>query len=230
MKIVRHMFRPSYERLAYLPGLRTVEELHSEPMLFSASPAFAYTHGGPITKEVLEFFKRSVRLVVEPGLQIVIDTRTHMLMKGMLPAIPGWHCDGLVRPERYAQPLLESYDPRVRHYAIFFATEPRVSRTVFCKDARTLEVDPDRVWGSVDQSLQATEKWLSRDGDDAKTRFFYEQTEGELMSFDEQTLHRASPCEVPGWRMFFRLSVTRDPVRDQIRKQTQVYTTSSKGW
>lgn len=230
MTTVRHTFKPSFERLAYLPDRRSVEELHAEPMLFSASPGFAWKEGGPITRSILDFFMKSVRLVVEPGLRVVIDTRTHMLMPGMIPAIPGWHCDGLVRPEKYAQPLLESYDPRVRHYAVFFATAPRVSRTLFCRDARTIEVDPDRVWGSVDEDLQSVEKWLSHDGIDIRDVGFYEQTEGEIVSFDEQTLHRATECKVPGWRMFFRLSVTRDPVRDQIRKQTQVYTTSSKGW
>ena len=150
-----------------------------------------------------------------------------MLMTGMTPAIPGWHCDGLVRPAKYAQPRLDSYDPKVRHHAIFFATAPNVSRTVFCERRLELDVDLDRVWGSVDEQIATIEKTEQRP---PLSIDFYQQTEGELLMFDENTLHRASPCEVPGWRMFFRLSVTRDPVRDQIRKQTQVYTTSSKGW
>jgi hypothetical protein len=228
MTTVQHVFDPKWEFRAKIHGLRTIEQIQNEPMLFSAGLAFTEkvcleSGGGSTTWMLVQFLMDHVLgKSIEPDLNVVIDTRTHMLMKGMTPAIPGWHCDGLLRPEKYAQPRLESYDPRVRHYAAFFATEENVSRTVFMLAAKRIDVDPERVWGSVNEKMSGY--------GGAQKHELYVQKEGELMEFDEQTLHRASPCEVPGWRMFFRLSVTRDPVRDQIRKQTQVYTTANTGW
>ena len=54
---------------------------------------------------------------------IIVDTKIHMLMKGMSPAIPGWHTDGAPRdnnknpggsgkPDTFAQ----ENDPRPNRY------------------------------------------------------------------------------------------------------------------
>ena len=221
-QVVSHLFEPLliFSRAKDIDGIRTVAQLEAEPMLFSASVEFATRHGGPITSWVLG------SLAQLPGstpddLHAVVDTRTHMLMPGMIPAIPGWHCDGLVRPTKYAQPIISSRDPRVRHFACFFASAPNVSRTVFSAGPERIDVDPDRVWGSVDEAMSRRPYGPPR---------VFIQREGEILEFDENTLHRAAPCVEPGWRMFFRLSFSREAPKDQIRKQTQVYTTSSKGW
>jgi hypothetical protein len=141
MTTVQHVFEPSWSVRARIHGLRTIEQIQDEPMLFSAGLAFTEkvcleAGGGSTTWWLVRFLMDHVLpKPLDADLNVVIDTRTHMLMKGM------------VRSTR---------NP--------------------CSTVTT------RVSGTSRR------------------------------------------------RTFFRLSVTREPVRDQIRKQTQVYTTANTGW
>src|SRR5688500_599387 len=52
----------------------------------------AARYGGPITRAALGAmnFKGDRK-------NIIVDTKVHLLMDGMIPAIPGWHTDGVPR-------------------------------------------------------------------------------------------------------------------------------------
>jgi len=62
------------------------------PGLWNASPEDALMYGGDLTREALSAMRlRNDRRYV------TVDVKVHQLMKGMCPAIPGWHTDGVPR-------------------------------------------------------------------------------------------------------------------------------------
>ena len=84
----------------------------NETMLFSAHPNFANQFGGTITKTILSqldplYNSENPKLpYLKQYPNPIIDTRVHMLMPGMYPAIPGWHLDHTPRAEN-GQPIPE---------------------------------------------------------------------------------------------------------------------------
>lgn len=246
---MKHTFKPLIEVVAKLPDTKvSVEEIHSEPMLFSADWNFAREHGGPLTNYVMDFLKnepdicsagiaRMIRLAKSKGTKVedfqgneldvegeieyncIIDTRSHMLMKGMYPAIPGWHCDGVPRCEQYSQPNLEKIDPGVKFYTCILSTVENVSQTEFLDEEIELTIDRENVWSSLDRQLNSQAAFYNK-----------ELQEGDIVKFDQNTPHRAVSCVNPGWRFFFRLGVIPQEPQNKIRKQVQVYTVQGNGW
>ena len=64
--------------------------------LFNASPEDTVKYGGVLTRAALGAVK-----LHNDRKYVVVDTKIHMLIPGMSPAIPGWHTDGVPRgPKR----------------------------------------------------------------------------------------------------------------------------------
>ena len=211
-------------------------------MLLGADVDFALEHGGPLTKSILytEIFKagsvlrneqkRYVHQMISATGRMAgdknyphlsIDTRVHMLMPGMYPAIPGWHCDHVPRPKHTnGQP-----DPNVepvpaRSILPCLWVQPRMYRgTQFLKSNITVNYDPYEVWGSINKELDNFKGEHS----------IYTPTEGQLVLFSGQTLHRAMPTINRGWRYFFRASFLQTPPVNLIRRHTQVYSQNREG-
>lgn len=200
-------------------GVVTTEQISDEPMLYSANLEFAMKHGGSLTKSTLEALFPHLHAWEHPG-HIVIDTRVHMLMRGMIPAIPGWHCDAVKRNERFGQPDVTSINLNMPHFTCTISDNyAGVSNTEFLNETLRLRLEKTRVWGSLNDKLVEREKTL-------KTT---QMRDGEIWTFSQRTPHRAMPCHNPGWRFWFRLSFMRSPAQNKIRRQTQVYTTEG-GW
>jgi hypothetical protein len=62
--------------------------------LWQASLEDAVRYGGDVTREAL-----SVMSLRGDRKYTVVDTKVHMLMPGLYPALPGWHTDGVPRGE-----------------------------------------------------------------------------------------------------------------------------------
>src|SRR5262249_36308588 len=77
----------------------TPEQVKAEPTFFAAGIDFARRHGGPITHAVLDALPDDWRAA-----GLVIDSRTHLLMPGWFPCIPGWHLDDVPRTRSDGQP------------------------------------------------------------------------------------------------------------------------------
>jgi hypothetical protein len=60
--------------------------------LWNASLDDAVRYGGDITRQAIKAMN-----LRHDRKHIIVDTKVHMLMKGMCPAIPGWHTDGCGR-------------------------------------------------------------------------------------------------------------------------------------
>jgi hypothetical protein len=154
-----HTFTSQIELVGHVPALATAEEIEGETMLFSASPAFAFEKGGPLTRAFLEGAGPALGdmalFCASHRMHIVIDTRSHMLMRGFSPAIGGWHCDAYPRPPE-GQPDLTKGTPGMHHITAFCSTHPveGVSRTSYLSNGYSVDVDvnPDRVWSSVNAS------------------------------------------------------------------------------
>ncbi len=200
------------------------DTIHVEPMLFGASRHFAKAAGGPLTNMVLraigEHLDGCEAYCASVGAHLIIDTRTHMLMPGFFPAIPGWHCDAYPRAAYGDQPSLKAGNPSHHHFVAFVSDQPDgVSRTEFIAPGDTVaaKVDPAHVWQSVHKQVY---HYVPR----------FQQKDGQILRFGQATLHRAMPAHAKGWRWWLRASVFYKPPENAIRKQVQVYAPEGLGW
>ncbi len=212
------------DKVGEMPGYVGREDIHEELMLFGASPEFAGAVGGPLTKrflkEVAPDLDQMRAFCAAFGMHIVIDTRSHMLMPGFYPAIPGWHCDAFPRGGYGEQPDLTRTTEGAHHLVAFCSDQHNgVSRTEFLAHGRevTLDVDPKAVWSSVHAQSGG---WV------ATTT----QLDGEILRFSQKTLHRAKPAHQKGWRWWVRASCFYKPPENAVRRQVQVYAPEGLGW
>lgn len=216
--MITKAFSGQFHVVGAVPPLTTDSAIEAEPMLFSASPDFAYEKGGSLTRSVLDVLWKTHRGAIKKGYHWVIDTRSHMLMPEMIPAIPGWHCDGVMRPnDGNGQPDLNLMDPRVRHFTCHVATNIDVSRTEFLWQPFASVIDEKRVWGSLNVDIEK-EKPTTHHSD-----------HGAVVMFGQDVPHRATPSHARGWRWWFRMSEYDKAPINKIRHQVQVYATD-KGW
>ncbi len=196
----------------------TQEEIRHEPAFFGASVAFARERGGPIMQDFLD---KLPDIFGEGG---VIDSRSHMLMPGWFPCIPGWHHDDVPRPpvpvgQHFAAGGQPDYvNPAYRSRHVMVLVGAAVAPTQFARGTIHLPHVPDgeviyRHWHNVVDEAVASGALRVR-----------EAQEGELLSFNDRSLHQGVPARFSGWRHFIRISFGSDrkPV-NELRGQTQVY-------
>jgi len=215
------LFDPSIEYrgpcLPSGPDSYPTEDYANEPMLFSADWDFALKNGGPMTRYAMAAVEKHWRISNEaaaaPDLHGIIDTRVHMLMPGMLPAIGGWHCDAVPRPggEYGDQPNPRMIDNRVVHYSIT-VSQSDSSRTAFLTTPVKAHLPSGaRVWTALHEAIQ----------EQPHNSALAEH--GFVVRFDLGTPHKATITTTAGWRFFFRYSLYSSTPRNQIRRQVQVY-------
>ena len=193
-----------------------------EPMLHSASPEFAVTNGGLLTRAVMSLISRQEGWEEEVlshesrGYYPVIDTKSVLLMEGQYAAIPGWHADGVPRGEN-GQPTLEEVGKPIIHYT-YVGNDIDVSGTEFVLGSLTADVKPEEVWSSVNAEVQRLKPAT------------YAAPNGSLMRFSRAALHRVGPAVARQWRYFFRLSFYHKKPLNLVRHQVNVYTDINQGW
>lgn len=137
-------------------GKYTTPQIIDETMLFCSGWDFAYENSGPITREILDKlsleFGRDSEMVSDNYPYPVVDTRVHMLMPGMVPAIPGWHCDNVPRGES-GQPDLTKAARDQLNYTVLVGDSDFIAPTEFITNPLTLSYDPNQVWGSINQAV-----------------------------------------------------------------------------
>lgn len=232
-------FIPKIKTLTSLPDKFTTDEIKNETMIFSGDWDFAYRNGGPITRRIMSTlrahpaFMDAYILANQRKLNVVVDTRVNMVMTGWYPSIPGWHCDDVPRRELYSQPDLSLRDSAVQHFTCLVSdAQPDVfsgvgvTGTEYLVEPITLAIDPTAVWKTADQLVNDMIS-MGVLGPTA-TSFLKDR---DIVQFDQNSLHRASPARVPGWRLFFRCSLTHRKPVNEIRKQAQVYIPADQvGW
>lgn len=224
MKITINRFGFRKHECPAFSGIASIEAITQEQMLFGAHPLFALKNGGPLTTHATHLLYRigSFQQRLSEDKEIVIDTRITQCMEGFFPSIGGWHCDGVPRDSHYGQPDFSKTDASIRHYMILVSSIEPHSETEFINERFEFKTDPT---GKVYSQLDTYVNHLIAEEEVTVTRI----ETGSFYEFDQTSVHRATPAITPGWRFFFRASVSdRKPV-NQIRKQVQVYI-SRKNW
>ena len=213
-------FKESFKLISTVPEFPSLEEkIEQEAMIYGGSWKWCLNNAGPLTRIIMEKIETESTLSSETishalkGYHPVIDTKSVMLMPGMYPCIPGWHCDGVIRDDKYSQPCLDSIREDVYHYVCCLYTEGGEGTHFLCCD-NTYDLDPERVWQSL--SEQVDQHYCS-----AKS--------GEIYRFNRSQIHRGPVATTRHWRYFFRLSFYHMPCANKIRNQVQVYTKDT-GW
>jgi hypothetical protein len=186
----------------------TDEQVKNEPMLFNCNADTAYRLGGPITRAFLEGLGSFQR--------VVIDTRSHMLMPGWWPCIPGWHHDDIPRTRRDGQPNYDTPEYRSVHAMALVnggicPTEFAIGRCAMPK--LPLGTVIYKHWHPLVEALCVN-------GDLERVS----APSNQIVWFDWQTFHQGIPAVSAGWRWFGRASFETDrKPTNEVRRQVQVY-------
>lgn len=207
--------------------------------LVNASPEDAVRYGGDITRAALGAMK-----IRNDRRYVVVDVKTHMLMKGMSPAIPGWHTDSAPRdetgnPQGSGPPSLalqEEIDAagRATHFHLLVTGDGCLTEFYTLSHA-VLRVP------LADTSLYATmseQVRESRGEGGARTwapRQFQFAPSCTVVEWDWWNVHRGVPATLREWRYLIRVTETDflppdTDLRRVIRTQQQVYAPATFGW
>ncbi|WP_207559217.1 hypothetical protein [Mycobacteroides abscessus] len=210
------------------------------PNLERASLQNAVLFGGPAVRRCLEQAP-----IVGDHKHVHVDTKVSLLLPGFIPAIPGWHTDGVPRrnadqpgeascmsasasntgaPSLASQALLEARGYRPRFHTIHVGND---CPTRFMRHpcAMTLAHDNDPgLYREISANVNGA-KHLEEDE-------FMDAPLAQWMSWDWWNIHTATPAETRGWRLLIRVTESDQPPLDAgfIRSQTQVYIPTEYGW
>lgn len=199
-------------------------DIAKEPGLYNCSYEAAMRLGGPITRSFLQAAATRWQHRVDVGAHLYFDSRTHMLMPGMYPAIPGWHLDDVPR-NGDGQPSFDvaGWDAADHLIGVVGAD---VSATEYMREYREIEVLRESKEQNVYAAMDATMKFCG-----PETGYIEDR---HILAFTASCPHRAQPAEKRGWRWFGRLTYnpnrTNKPT-NEVRTQSQVYLLSEGlGW
>ncbi len=215
------IFPTDLKLLKKLDGLDEID-VSKLPQLYRADMEFSRS----FNNDAINIILRS--LPEHPEYKYVsIDSRSHMLMKGMYPCIPGWHCDDFYRVTKEHQPSIDSVltEAPAQHYIIVLGEN---SRTEFLA-------------GDID--LPSPKELIEKYGEDKPYYLSYDEIIDEmapptvlleskhLYSFGPLCFHKGQAATENGWRYFMRITFSnhREP-KNEVRYQTQVYSIGRVSW
>lgn len=205
------------------------DDIKNAQGLWNASFDDAFRFGGDVTRAALQ----AMNLRGDKK-HIVVDVKTHMLMPGMIPAIPGWHTDGVPRGGKSLSPA--SGAP---HIHMQEGTEsPRYHLLVVGGDCPTKFIASRNI-NLVTENLPNLYAGISSqvcEMDNKGLLDTYEAPDGQVVEWDWWELHTAQQARAAGWRYLIRVTETDylEPQKDLrlvLRNQQQVYLPTEKfGW
>lgn len=205
------------------------DDIKNTQGLWNASFDDAFRFGGDVTRAALQAMN-----IRGDKKHIVVDVKTHMLMPGMIPAIPGWHTDGVPRGGKSLSPA--SGAP---HIHMQEGTEsPRYHLLVVGGDCPTKFIASRNI-SLVTENLPNLYAGISSQVcsmDDKGFLDTYDAPDGQVVEWDWWELHTAQQARASGWRYLIRVTETDylEPQKDLrlvLRNQQQVYLPTEKfGW
>ena len=205
----------------------TQDEIKGTQGLWNASLDDAIKFGGDLTRAALQ----AVCLKGDKK-HVIVDVKTHMLMPGMIPAIPGWHTDGVPRGGSMSPAKGE---PCI-HYQVG-AESPRYHLLVVGGDCPTKFIDSRNI--NLDVNVPNLYAGISEQVCSMDAKGFldtYDAPNGQVVEWDWWELHTAQQARAPGWRYLIRVTETdylepQTDLRQVLRNQQQVYLPTEKfGW
>lgn len=210
----------------------TQKEVKSTPQLVNASLEDALRYGGDLAKQAIGRMNLG-----HCHRHIVVDTKVHMLMPGMSPAIPGWHTDGAPRgvnnspvgsgpPNVFVQ---EELTPPRYHILV---TGGGNSLTQFLKAPINIPIPLAPTYSLYSYITEYVNGWLEMSDGEVYTKNL---EPNHVHEFDWWDIHRGRPATEKGWRYLIRVTETDylEPwtdLRDILRTQIQVYVPETFGW
>lgn len=219
-------FEPGEEVGDWTPQGTLQVAIEGTPNLSRASLQNALLFGGPVVKWLLECCP-----LVGDRPYTIVDTKVTLLLPGFIPAIPGWHTDGV--PRGFWKDPYDSGIPSMS--AQVEATEqgeyPRFHTVIVGNPCLTEFVDVAvnlDLRHSEDTDLYKEVSLLINEGN-YPTR---SQPLGQWISWSWWNIHRAIPATQRGWRLQMRVAEMYRPPLDSgfIRGQSQVYVPEEFGW
>ncbi|MGX4995842.1 hypothetical protein [Enterobacter hormaechei] len=205
------------------------DDIKNTQGLWNASFDDAFRFGGDVTRAALQ----AMNLRGDKK-YIVVDVKTHMLMPGMIPAIPGWHTDGVPRGGKSLSPA-----EGAPHIHMQEGTEsPRYHLLVVGGDCPTKFIASRNI-NLVTENLPNLYAGISSqvcEMDNKGLLDTYDAPDGQVVEWDWWELHTAQQARAPGWRYLIRVTETDylEPQKDLrlvLRNQQQVYLPTEKfGW
>lgn len=208
----------------------SVSEIKNTPQLWNASLDDALKYGGDLTKAAIG----AMNLRFDRK-HIIVDTKIHMLMPGMYPAIPSWHTDGVPRgskrrPDSKGAPdILAQEEMSPSRFHLLVTGDGCL--TEFIRRPVSLHV-PDEpspvlykmVNDQIEQLIE-TDEWTTVSMIPSCT----------VWEWDWWTLHRGVKANHHEWRYLIRVTETdhmepQTDLRQILRTQIQVYVPESFGW
>lgn len=202
-----------------LPSHKEIPQLHRCSIEYTKNLNFEKFN--KLIEQIEPFFKNDNYSITS------IDTRTHMLMEGMYPCIPGWHCDdfyrsndnsefdGLYKLDKETRTKLnENFFPDHTHYLINIGNN---SLTEFLKNNISLPVVQNiplneyvyKFYGKVIDEIEAETLKIEPN---------------ILYKFGSTAFHRGTAAEFNGWRSFIRVTRSNSmKIKDELRYQSNVY-------
>lgn len=199
-----------------------------EPMLWRCDYKHAWDMGGPITRLFLSSLPANW-----VSSDLCIDSRTHMLMEGWYPCIPGWHHDDVPRTREDGQP--NYFDETLRSEHVMMLVNADICPTEFIIDNLFMSVPEEgiiyKIWDDLINSVPVE--------DMGPTHRRVSCPNQALVFFNDRTFHRGVRATGRGFRFFIRASrhtnngvpIKRPGIRNEQRFQSQVYLDPiNKGW
>ncbi|WP_141564419.1 hypothetical protein [Mycolicibacterium palauense] len=212
-------------------GLRP-ELIEGTPNLRRARLSDAVLFGGPLVRTCLEHAP-----IVGDRVYVVVDTKVSFLMPGWMPAIPGWHTDGVPRGVAYGP----GFDP-ASSGAPSMAEQQRQADTGYFPRYHTIIVGNDCPTAFVVQPLllylergESTELYaeMTRAVDALDPLLLVAPQVDQWASWDWWNIHRATEADDRGWRLLIRVTesdTVAPATKGFIRAQSQVYVPQEFGW
>lgn len=197
------------------------KDIQQEEMLYKCSREAVREKGGLIANTLLDWLPLDWYKH-----EIVVDTRSHMLMKDMYPCIPGWHHDYVERDRNTGQPDYNSMDYHSEHLLFLIGD---VAPTQFAVGEAS--------YNPVAEGTNVYSQWHKETEEHIRqgNLVVHSAPTNTWVLFDDFSMHQGVAAETNAWRFFIRVSrffkivdgnrVYLKPPKyaNEIRKQVQVY-------
>lgn len=220
VKLGRKMEKPSQNDIKNTQGL------------WSASVEDAIKFGGDVTRAAIQAMDFSGDYK-----NIVVDVKTHMLMPGMIPAIPGWHTDGVPRggtmsPAGGVPDISMQEGQRSPKYHLIVTGGDCPTKFLTARNVELLVPDEPSsdLYSWISSQVEKKTRWGTPD------LGVYDSPDAQVMEWDWWEIHSAQRARAPGWRYLIRVTESDylEPQKDLrlvLRNQQQVYLpTEIFGW
>lgn len=191
--------------------------------LYNASMEDAIKFGGDLTREALKAIK-----LKNNRKYVVVDTKIHMLMPGFMPAILGFHTDGVPRPQKDKPDISLQEGKEENIYHLIVTGEGCL--TEFINTPLNIDVlhnCTSDLYKGIDQHV----RYLKPE----ENNLIFTAPTCQVLTWNWWDIHRAVIAKKHEWRFLIRVAETNTQqplmnLREVLRTQQQVYLPETFGW